>query len=426
MLRAKTALLDSGASTHVFSTPEVFAPNFDNSDVSTFRVVHGQTISSIGVGTVVMHKVDANTGRMVALHLGGSHCIPGQPFNLISAVALEDADFTMRFGARNIWRKELCFSFTRMGARYIVSEDNGGAVDMHVACSPYLEQFGPFEVELFTSQDNHRLDYYYSLEDSAFDLDWSGKACYGNPPYENDIILRRRGGLSWCCTTKDGHTVEQMDCKLLQHVRLGHPGDECMGQMVDQEVPMGIIAKQYADSKTAEYCQQHGIEQIHGSPYLHENQARVEGSHRSVQAMARALLMTSGFDYKELRYVRHSEVSSVYLLHNPETDKVVRSGMVTFSEKLDKLGKLVTTWDLSVMVPLKTNFMVDMDADFVEAPDLSGKHELVDRDVFLQQGSDEVLAVVKVQTEDLSIWTSLRCYLHGQPGNYKKLEAGQL
>ncbi|KAK3282476.1 hypothetical protein CYMTET_9792 [Cymbomonas tetramitiformis] len=126
--------------------------------------------------------------------------------------------------------------------------------------------------------------------------------------------------------------------------------------MVEHEVPMGITAKQYADSKTAEYCQQHGIEQTHGSPYLRENQTRVKGSHRSVQAMSRALLMTSGFDYKELRYVGHSEVSSVYLLHGPETDKVVKSGMVISSEKLDKPGRAVDCHTHPYCVVLLTNF----------------------------------------------------------------------
>eukprot|EP00854_Cymbomonas_tetramitiformis_P003744 gene3744-biopygen3681 len=50
-------------------------------------------------------------------------------------------------------------------------------------------------------------------------------------------------------------------------------------------------------------------------------------------------------------YVGHSEVSSAYLLYDHD------SGMVTFSERLDKLGEVVTTWDPSAVAPLKTNFM---------------------------------------------------------------------
>ncbi|KAK3268641.1 hypothetical protein CYMTET_22871 [Cymbomonas tetramitiformis] len=47
--------------------------------------------------------------------------------------------------------------------------------------------------------------------------------------------------------------------------------------------------------QTTAFCKEQGIEQRHGSPYLHENQARAERSHRDVQAMTRALLLTSGF-----------------------------------------------------------------------------------------------------------------------------------
>ncbi|KAK3284157.1 hypothetical protein CYMTET_8180 [Cymbomonas tetramitiformis] len=203
--------------------------------------------------------------------------------------------------------------------------------------------------------------------------------------------------------------------------------------------------------QTQQYCKDQGIEQRHGSPYLHENQARVERSHRTVQAMARALLLTSGFGvdmwplavrhsvyilnrtfqkplhkkspyYKlygqhrdlshlrvfgclayafvdpdsrehklsdrarQLRYVGHFEVSSAYLLYDPESGKIVKSGMVKFHEVVDKLGKVVTTWDPSA---------VAFHGDDV--------------------GCDEILAVLKVQAVDEACWVSLRAYLHGHP-----------
>ncbi|KAK3237694.1 hypothetical protein CYMTET_52246 [Cymbomonas tetramitiformis] len=338
---------------------------------------------------------------------------------------------------------------------------------------------------------------------------------------------------------KDCHTTEQMDAKLLQHVRLGHPGDASTSKMVEQGVPMGITAHQYEHSsvqccpdsaggyrwfaqflddathwmwtyflrkkseylnaleaylvelrkhrsrlgldeqyhmvlhtdgdstmiagQTADFCKQHGIEQRYGSPYLHENQATVERSHRDVQAMARALLMTSGFDRKywplafrhavyllnriprkclrwesaysklngklpdltglrvfgcvayaycdpdtrdgklgnrarQLRDVGHSEVSTAYLLYDAESEKVVRSGMVVFSERLDKLGAIVTSWDPSVLAPLKTNFMLTvLDTDYVESPVIHEDALVVGRSAYVPDGSDEVLAVVKLQ-----------------------------
>ncbi|KAK3273516.1 hypothetical protein CYMTET_18248 [Cymbomonas tetramitiformis] len=233
--------------------------------------------------------------------------------------------------------------------------------------------------------------------------------------------------------------------------------------------------------QTAAFCEEHGIEQRHGSPYLHENHARVERSHRDVQAMARALLLTSGFGVdmwplatrhavyilnrvfrkslgwtsayyliqkkyanlsqlrvfgcmaypfidptvrehklsnraRELRYVGHSEVSSAYLLYDHESGKVVNSGMVTFSERLDKLGKVVTTWDPSAVTPLKTNFMVTtLDAPYKDPPPTLLETAVLEQGVYLPEGSDEIVAVVKVETSDDVCWVSLSSYL--KPGS---------
>eukprot|EP00854_Cymbomonas_tetramitiformis_P034151 gene34151-biopygen16581 len=232
--------------------------------------------------------------------------------------------------------------------------------------------------------------------------------------------------------------------------------------------------------QTAAFCKQHGIEQQHGFPYLHENQARVERSHRDVQAMARALLLTSGFGVemwplaarhavfilncifrksfgwtsayyriyekhadlshlrvfgcraypfidptvrehklsnraRELRYVGHSEVSSAYLLYDHESGKVVNSGMVTFSERLDKLGKAVTTWDPSAVTPLKTNFMATaLDAPDRDPPPVLFEDAVLEQSVYLPEDGDEVIAVVKVETSDGMCWVSLSSYL--EPG----------
>ncbi|KAK3246272.1 hypothetical protein CYMTET_44184 [Cymbomonas tetramitiformis] len=540
----------------------------------------------------------------------------------------------------------------------------------------HAEQLGPIEVELFASEDNNHYKCYYTVKDSAFDKCWSGRFCYGNPPYEHEIIMKclqkalhdleaepvttrflfvlpkwetatwwylmsrfrvvkeypagarifsapksecyNTEDLETCGTDrvwiqgtkwpvivvyKDCHTTEQMDAKLLQHVRLGHPGDASMSKMVEQGVPMGITAHQYEHScvqccpdrclacritkavrpsvkatgreaatecgtlvlsdtcgpfvhsaggyrwfaqflddathwmwtyflrkkseylnalkaylvelrkhrsrlgldeqyhmvlhtdgdstmiagQTADFCEQHGIEQRYGSPYLHENQATVERSHRDVQAMARALLMTSGFDRKywplavrhavyllnriprkclrwesaysklngklpdltdlrvfgcvayaycdpdtrdgklgnrarQLRYVGHSEVSTAYLLYDAESEKVVRSGMVVFSERVDKLGAIVTSWDPSVLAPLKTNFMLTvLDTDYVESPVIHEDALVVGRSAYVPDGSEEVLAVVKLQQKKDTFWTSLRVYLEGSPSRYAML-----
>ncbi|KAK3237271.1 hypothetical protein CYMTET_52638 [Cymbomonas tetramitiformis] len=527
----------------------------------------------------------------------------------------------------------------------------------------HFETHGPFNLELFADKDNHILPVYCTTPDSCFDKDWAGKACYGNPPFEHDLILQclqkpirdhaRQPSTTkfllilpkwvtatwwdltkqftvihaypegsrifsaplqscyntddlehcgddrvWICDTKwpvvvlykDGHTVAQLDRKMLQHVRLGHISDKSMYRMMEEGVPLGITEAEYNNSQvthcpdtciscrltkatrppakatyrdcaaemgtliwsdtpgpfrtsaggyrwyvlfiddctswtwihflkrksdylsalqlcivevrkfrskmglaaehhmtlhtdgdstmisgqTAAYCQQHGIEQQHGSPYLHQNQSRVERAHRHIQAMTRALLMTSGFgvemwplsarhsvyidnkmlkdwtsafyqveqkhadlsnlrvfgclayaftdpdvrDHKlsdrarQLRYVGHSEVSSAYLLYDGDSGKVVKSGMVQFCERLDQLGKVITTWDPSVILPLKTDFTITvLDAPYKDPPPAAVGTSVVELGTYLPEDSDEVLAVVKVQHETGLCWVSLRTYL---------------
>ncbi|KAK3258801.1 hypothetical protein CYMTET_32175 [Cymbomonas tetramitiformis] len=684
----KCAILDSGATRHIFSSMDVFGEDFDPEALESFRVVQTRAVSSTGSGSVTFAKADLRSGRLIGLQLLDAHCIPGQSFNLISVAALEDAGFGVDFGARQVSGGGAVFSFSRIGNQYIIHEDCTGTPDTYMACAahtdrdqqrdrsdwkfedtePHFTIHGPFHLELFASDDNHILSDYCTLIDSCFDKDWSGRSCYGNPPFEHEIILRcLQKALEdfardpahtkflfvlpkwttsswWHLTThfsivhecpaghkifsalkascynvvnlepcgedrvwiedtrwsvvvffKDSHTVEQLDLKMLQHVRLGHVGDKLVDHMFAQDIPVGISGSQYSSNpvqncperciacrltkaispsvkptqrelskelgiliwsdmcgpfrfsaggyrwfvlfvddsttwiyiyflkhksddldafkkciveikhhrsgmgfsedyhmilhtdgdstmiagQTATFCKEHGIEQRHGSPYLHENQARVERSHRDVQAITRALLLTSGFAVemwplaarhgvyilnrvfrkslgwtsayylvhrkhadlsqlrifgclaypfidpmlrehklsdrsRELRYVGHSEVSSAYLLYDPDSGKVVNSGMVTFSERLDKMGKIVTTWDPSVVAPLKTNFMVTvLDAPYRDpVPDLL--ETLLEQGVYLQDGDDEVMAVVKVQTSDGECWVSLSSYL--EPG----------
>ncbi|KAK3263746.1 hypothetical protein CYMTET_27477 [Cymbomonas tetramitiformis] len=653
----KVAVIDSGATKYIFNMVSDFGDDFDPASSSTFSVVQAGTVSSEGSGTVTFAKLDVSTGRAVGLQFTGAHCIPGQPFNLVSVVALEDAGFSVDFGARQI-------------STYHDDSDRDKTDWKFEEAGKHIEEHGPFTLELFASVDNHVLDDYCTTDNPCFCRDWAGKACYGNPPYEHDTILRclqkalsdfarapqstkfllvlpRWETASWwqfvslftivheypagekifsapldsCYNVenldmcgesqvwvretkwpvvviyKDGHTVMKLDAKILAHIRLGHIGDVTMQEMLDEEVPMGITIAQYAKSlvwrcperciscrltkairpsmkstgresaaeigllvwsdtcgpfrpsaggyrwfvlfvddctawicvyfmkrksdylaalekflaevrqhrsrmrleekyhmvlhtdgdstmiagQTQQYCKDQGIEQRHGLPYLHENQARVERSHRTVQAMARALLLTSGFDvdmwplavrhsvyilnrtfqkplhkkspyYKlygqhrdlshlrvfgclayafvdpdsrehklsdrarQLRYVGHSEVSSAYLLYDPESGKIVKSGMVKFHEAVDKLGKVVTTWDPSAVAPLSTNFMVTtLDGTYHDVLPSGLEDGVLDVGVYLPDGNDEILAVLKVQAVDEVCWVSLRAYLDGHP-----------
>ncbi|KAK3280862.1 hypothetical protein CYMTET_11316 [Cymbomonas tetramitiformis] len=499
----KSAVIDSGATKHIFNSVRVFNTDYDTATCETFSVMHSQSVSSSGSGSVTFAKKDVKSGRMVGLQLLGTHCIPGQHLNLLSVVALEDAGFLVDFGARTVSKGGVVFSFARVGNQYIMHEDTYATLDTHLACAakhtddqrdrsdwkfedtkPHFTTHGPFLLELFSSDDNHILDDYCTITDTCFGKDWAGRHCYGNPPFDHDIILQclqkaltdfdrdpsntkfmfvlpKWVTASWwslisrfdiiheypagakifsapresCYNVanlepcgedrvwiedtkwpvvvlfKDSHTTEQLDIKLLQHVRLGHIGDKSVDHMFAQNIPMSISESQYSGSpvqhcperciacrltkairpsvkptgrelskelgnlvwsdtcgpfrtsaggyrwfvlfvddsttwicifflklksdylkafklyleevkrlgstmdlsseyhmvlhtdgdstmiagQTAAFCEEHGIEQRHGSPYLHENQARVERSHRDVQAMARALLLTSGF-----------------------------------------------------------------------------------------------------------------------------------
>ncbi|KAK3257473.1 hypothetical protein CYMTET_33441 [Cymbomonas tetramitiformis] len=174
----RVAMLDSGASKHIFSSVGDFGDDFDATSSSTFSVVQAGTVSSEGSGTVTFAKLDVSTGRAVGLQFTGAHCIPGQPFNLVSVVALEDAGFSVDFGARQISNGGVTFSFSRVGNQYIIYEDQmSGTLDTYMACAAYhddsdrdktdwkfeqaekhIEEHGPFTLELFASSDNHILD----------------------------------------------------------------------------------------------------------------------------------------------------------------------------------------------------------------------------------------------------------------------------
>ncbi|KAK3265940.1 hypothetical protein CYMTET_25416 [Cymbomonas tetramitiformis] len=246
---------------------------------------------------------------------------------------------------------------------------------------------------------------------------------------------------------KDCHTHAQMDAYLLRHARLGHPGDASMGNMMEQgflddathwmwiffflkkkseylnalEAYVEDVRKYRSrlglgeqchmvlhtdgdntmiTGQTAGCCERNGIEQSKLNGKLPDlSGLRVFGcmvyaygdpGTRDGKLSSRA---------QELRYVGHFGVSTAYLLYDPENEKVVRSGMVVFSERLDKLGAVVTSWDPSVLAPLKTNFTVTvLDAENVdESPKIHKDALLVGRSVYVPDGSDEVLAVLKLQ-----------------------------
>ena len=51
-------------------------------------------------------------------------------------------------------------------------------------------QFGPFDIELFASDQNNHITNYYTQRDNAFNKTWSRQNCYGNCPYNNETIYK--------------------------------------------------------------------------------------------------------------------------------------------------------------------------------------------------------------------------------------------
>jgi len=52
------------------------------------------------------------------------------------------------------------------------------------------EQFGPFDIELFASDQNNHIANYYTQRDNMFNRTWSKQNCYGNCPYNNETIYK--------------------------------------------------------------------------------------------------------------------------------------------------------------------------------------------------------------------------------------------
>ncbi|KAK3262905.1 hypothetical protein CYMTET_28266 [Cymbomonas tetramitiformis] len=132
----KSAVLDSGATKHIFNSEEVFNADYTTEARETFRVVQSKDVSSSGNGSVTFANRDIQSGR------------------------LHDGDQRGRFD----WKFE--------------------------DTEPHFTTHRPFFLELFAFEGNHILATYCTSSDTCLVKDWAGKPCYGNPPFDHDIILK--------------------------------------------------------------------------------------------------------------------------------------------------------------------------------------------------------------------------------------------
>ncbi|KAK3238963.1 hypothetical protein CYMTET_51074 [Cymbomonas tetramitiformis] len=92
--------------------------------------------------------------------------------------------------------------------------------------------------------------------------------------------------------------------------------------------------------------------------------------------------------------------------HLCDRQKVVRSGMVRFDERVKDRGKLVLSWDPSVIVPLRSLFdCVQLDAPYFER--FTGSPTLIlDIAVYAPSDSDEFTGVVKLRSRSANKCTT--------------------
>ncbi|KAK3270568.1 hypothetical protein CYMTET_21039 [Cymbomonas tetramitiformis] len=103
--------------------------------------------------------------------------------------------------------------------------------------------------------------------------------------------------------------------------------------------------------------------------------------------------------------------------HLCDRQKVVRSGMVRFDERVNDRGKLVLSWDPSVIVPLRSLFdCVQLDAPYFER--FTGSPTLIlDIAVYAPSDSDEFTGVVKLRSRSAN-----KCTTFWAPASDKKEE----
>eukprot|EP00854_Cymbomonas_tetramitiformis_P007597 gene7597-biopygen7674 len=303
--------------------------------VVQFKVMSGEVTESKGTGVALISLWNYATGKVDVLSSVEAQYVLDSPFNLLSAVCLED-----KYGLYGqLLHRELVstsgksrYRLVRDGKIFILPE----YVDTEAACPTVQQKVfrdvvswkftdfhrwnaekGPFTVDMCADKHNTQLPEFYSEENSVFDHTLAGRASLGEDLRVEELVY---------------------DLDLL---------------VILSDNDSTIIAGQ-----TAEYCRQNSILQRTTAPYLHENNARVESYNRLLQAKARAMLLTGDLCAE----------------------------------------KLVLSWDPSVVVPLRSLLnCVQLSAPYFEK--FTGSSTLIlDIAIYAPPDSDEFTGVVKLQS----------------------------
>lgn len=123
-------------------------------------------------------------------------------------------------------------------------------------------------------------------------------------------------------------------------------------------------------------------------------------------------------------YVGHEENSSAYLIYQPSTNKLIRSGQVRFTEDLELLGKAVSSNHFQEDAKVD---LLDMDKDwstlpstFIDTEYLTDINRIVDHSIYYSQDDEETYGIVKITTSShpQGCWVYFRSLFHpSSPSN---------
>ena len=224
----KRWILDSGANSHICNDRDLFA-TFNKKKISFS--VPGGTTKCIGVGTINLKVHNKVTNQYDVVVLTEVSLIEGAP-NLISTGKLNKiglhldtvkgcvfhCESTMHVYKVLVSTDDLlvlpCVTGFMLSSQHsencetdhLISRQNLiiSSLTSHKNESEYhadiklntelfkknYEKYGPFEVELFSSDTNHFLDNYVTEKQNSFLIEWSKCFFYGNPKFQNEFIYK--------------------------------------------------------------------------------------------------------------------------------------------------------------------------------------------------------------------------------------------
>jgi hypothetical protein len=134
-LKGISAILDSGASLHLFNQKNAFKNiDYTKENQLTFTVANGNSVRSKGIGTVVMKLFNMNSHTTDFIQLENVAYFPDAPLNLVSLRQLEiDCGLYANFLKRRLVKKKCGdnYMFVCMNKKYWISEDSDDIFAIH-------------------------------------------------------------------------------------------------------------------------------------------------------------------------------------------------------------------------------------------------------------------------------------------------------